>query len=68
MLQSDEQTESWQAFVQDIHIDRTDGNRQRQMNYDYAQSKLYSNAPFHVAITNSYNCHIIADCHIIASS
>lgn len=26
--------------MQDIHIDRGDGNRQRQMNYDYAQSKL----------------------------
>jgi hypothetical protein len=39
-LQSDEQTTSWTAFVQDIHIDRGDGNRQRQMNYDYAQSKL----------------------------
>ena len=26
--------------LQDLHIDRTDGNRQRQMNYDYAQSKL----------------------------
>lgn len=39
-LQSDEQTTSWTAYVQDLHIDRTDGNRQRQMNYDYAQSKL----------------------------
>jgi len=39
-LQSDEQTTSWTAYVQDIHIDRTDGNRQRQMNYDYAQTKL----------------------------
>lgn len=39
-LQSDEQTTSWTAYVQDIHIDRTDGNRQREMNYDYAQSKL----------------------------
>ena len=39
-LQSDEQTTSWEAYVQDLHIDRTDGNRQRQMNYDYAQSKL----------------------------
>jgi hypothetical protein len=39
-LQSDEQTTSWIAYVQDIHIDRTDGNRQREMNYDYAQSKL----------------------------
>ena len=39
-LQSDEQTTSWTAFVQDIHIDRTDANRQRQMAYDYAQSKL----------------------------
>jgi hypothetical protein len=39
-LQSDEQTTSWTAYVQDIHIDRGDGNRQRQMNYDYAQSKL----------------------------
>lgn len=27
-------------LLQDLHIDRTDGNRQRQMNYDYAQSKL----------------------------
>ena len=26
-LQSDEQTTSWTAYVQDIHIDRTDGNR-----------------------------------------
>ena len=39
-LQSDEQTTSWLAYLQDIHIDRTDGNRQREMNYDYAQSKL----------------------------
>ena len=39
-LQSDEQTTSWTAFVQDVHIDRGDANRQRQMNYDYAQSKL----------------------------
>jgi len=39
-LQSDEQTTSWQAYVQDPHIDRGDANRQRQMNYDYAQSKL----------------------------
>ena len=39
-LQSDEQTTSWTAFIQDIHIDRTDGNRQREMNYDYAQNKL----------------------------
>jgi hypothetical protein len=39
-LQSDEQTTSWTAYVPDVHIDRTDGNRQRQMNYDYAQSKL----------------------------
>ena len=27
-LQSDEQTTSWVAFVQDLHIDRTDGNKQ----------------------------------------
>jgi hypothetical protein len=39
-LQSDEQTTSWEAYVQDVHIDRGDANRQRQMNYDYAQSKL----------------------------
>lgn len=39
-LQSDEQTTSWTAYVQDMHIDRTDGNRQRQMNYDYANNKL----------------------------
>ena len=39
-LQSDEQTTSWTAYNQDIHIDRGDGNRQRQMNYDYAQAKL----------------------------
>jgi hypothetical protein len=29
-LQSDEQTTSWTAYVPDIHIDRTDGNRQRE--------------------------------------
>ncbi len=39
-LQSDEQTTSWTAFQPDIHIDRTDANRQREINYDYAQSKL----------------------------
>jgi len=39
-LQSDEQTTSWTAYTRDPHIDRTDGNRQREMNYDYAQSKF----------------------------
>lgn len=39
-LQSDEQTTSWTAFLPDIHIDRGDANRQREINYNYAQVKL----------------------------
>lgn len=39
-LQSDEQTESWTALVQDVHIDRTDADHQRLMNYDYANAKF----------------------------
>ncbi len=46
-LQSDENPESWSAFLMDPHTDRLSANRQRQMNYDYAQSKLcqYSAMP-----------------------
>jgi hypothetical protein len=39
-LQSDENSESWDAFLKDPHTDRLSANRQRQMNYDYAQNKF----------------------------
>lgn len=39
-LQTDEGPYSWPAAVLDPHTDRQSGNRQRLMNYDYAQSKF----------------------------
>jgi hypothetical protein len=39
-LQTDEGPYSWNAYILDPHTDRQSANRNRQMNYDYVQSKL----------------------------